>query len=92
MTDLPVVAHDLKPQDFPFVIQTLDPDTLKEVWRATVDGPGALRVPGWGRPMVTRVWYPNGTVVETRTENGMQVTRVYDLSDELKEILNDDST
>ena len=79
-----VAFHDLLLNDFPFVIQALDDNTLEKVWQEEVMGPGALKVPGFApRKVRIRVWYPNGTVVETRPDG---TSYVCDLSEELKKL------
>ena len=65
---LPVAFRDLPAEAFPFTVELLKADTRTVVWTATVDGPGALRVPGPdetgpGRKIV-RVTFADGTVQE----------------------------
>jgi hypothetical protein len=67
VTALPVAFTDFPAEAFPFTIELLNP-AGQVVWAVTVDGPGAVRVPG---PDVTvpgrktaRITYPDGTVDE----------------------------
>ena len=83
MDDKPVVFHDLTPDSFPFILQILDDETLETLWQTSVEGPGAIEVPGFAPRVVrSRLWTKDGWVAET-TPDG--VTRHFDLSDELKE-------
>jgi hypothetical protein len=68
MTGRPCAFSDLPAGAFPFTVELLRADTREVVWKATVDGPGAVIVPG---PDVTgpgrkiaRVTFADGTVEE----------------------------
>lgn len=68
MTQLPAVFRDLPADAFPFTMEILDADTREVVWAVTVDGPGAIRVPGLdetgpGRK-IARITWADGSVVE----------------------------
>jgi hypothetical protein len=60
---------DLPAADFPFRIRIVD-DERGVVWEETVDGPGALAVPGFGPERAdhrhVEVVYPDGSVVSTK--------------------------
>lgn len=78
--------HDIDENLYPFVMCALDDDTLQEMWRVLVEGPGAVDVPSLrhtGRPVRARVYFANGMVTEHRP-NGEYA--IYDLSNELDEI------
>ena len=64
---LPAAFHDLPAGAFPFTVEILN-EACEVVWAVTVDGPGAICVPG---PDVTgpgrktaRITYPDGTIDE----------------------------
>jgi hypothetical protein len=64
----PAAFADLPEEMFPFTVELLSAATREVVWAATVDGPGALLVPGPdqtgpGRKAV-RITFPDGTVTE----------------------------
>jgi hypothetical protein len=55
------------PRDwFPLTVEIFeidqDIDRADPVWRAVINSPGVLAVPGFGRQMRTRVRYGDGTV------------------------------
>lgn len=77
MRDTPEnLFHDLRPIDFPFVIEMLNPDTGAVVWDLTVGSPGVITIPscreiGDGRPVGVRLRFPEGRWIEISAE-GMQ--------------------
>jgi hypothetical protein len=60
----PVAFHDLPASAFPFTVRFYDAEGT-ELWSATADGPGAMRIPGFDQPKVhkTVVEFADGTVV-----------------------------
>lgn len=44
--DLPVAFHDLPAELFPFTVEYLDADSKQVVESTTVEGPGAIQIPG----------------------------------------------
>ena len=60
---------DLAQSSFPFHVELLDAKTRTVVWETTVEGPGAMYVPGKsetnnGKPVDVRLTFPDGDVVE----------------------------
>ena len=61
--------HDLPASSFPFTCELMDAATGEVRWSATVQGPGALRIPAKaeineGAPVSVRLRFPDGTVFE----------------------------
>jgi hypothetical protein len=59
---LPVAFHNLPADHFPFVIEFIGLHSRVQHETITVDGPGAVRIPGMaeaGEPIATVLWFPN---------------------------------
>lgn len=79
--------HDIEAGAYPFVMCAMNDETLVEVWRTLVTGPGAVQIPAlkkqFGGPVRTRIYFNTGYVIETRPDGA---TTLFDLRDELDEI------
>lgn len=63
------------PEYFPIVITLIREDTGETVWEESVDGSGAIRVPGFGElgvGIATQIRYANGQR-QTQTHTGVEV-------------------
>lgn len=72
---VPVAFHDLPADAFPFDVVLVDEDTDEVLWQFTVEGPGAIEVPGFGgegRKVTAIVNYPE--IVHVTTADGRTTT------------------